>query len=130
MSILTPEDEKYLKRHFPRLWKILNGSNESGLLIKNYPLPEGYDCDKSDLMLLIPPAYPTAGLDMFYFDPPIQYQNSTKPDAVSTETHFERSWQRWSRHYQWEPGNHGMATHIQRTKNTLKTEAQKQRQAE
>ena len=48
-----------------------------GLLIEEFPIPDGYNVHKSDLMLLVPSGYPGSGLDMFYFSPELSKANGS-----------------------------------------------------
>ena len=118
---LPEEDIEYLDAHYPSQWKKTSeGNGKYGLIIENFSLPDGYTLEKSTLMVLIPSGYPGSGLDMFYFDPPL---NRSDGQAIgcsdSIETHFARQWQRWSRHYQWNPGSDFLVNHIEYVRNEL-----------
>ncbi|MGI9250407.1 MAG: E2/UBC family protein [Pseudohongiellaceae bacterium] len=121
MAALTPDDENYLNGHYSDQWEVPD--NGSHLLIRGYHLPDGYDRKEVDMMVLIPAGYPAAALDMFYFSPSINRKDSASIRAVAQEEHFGCSWQRWSRHYQWQPGVHCVATHFQYIENALLDEA-------
>lgn len=121
---LPEEDIEYLNSHYPSQWKKTSeGNGKYGLIIENFPLPGGYTLEESTLMVLIPSGYPGSGLDMFYFDPPL---NRLDGQAIgcsdSIETHFARQWQRWSRHYQWNPGSDFLVNHIEYVRNELEEE--------
>lgn len=101
--------------------------NQQGLIIPDYQLPHGYAPDKVDLMLLIPANYPVSGIDMFYFSPSVARADGRSIGALSNEFHFGQQWQRWSRHYEWRPGEDSIATHIAYVGNQLKFELEQER---
>jgi len=120
---LLPEDLEYLEAHYPSKWKQESeGNGKSGLLIEDFPIPDGYKEKKSTLMLLIPSGYPGSVLNMFYFTPPLNKADGSAINALASETHFGRPWQRWSRHYDWKPGVDSIVTHIEYIKNQLAEE--------
>lgn len=119
---LPDEDLEYLDAHFPGQWGKVSEGSKYGIIISGYQLPDLYTPDKSDLMLIIPADYPTGMLDMFYFSPGISRKDGRVINALTEENHFERQWQRWSRHYKWEPGTHSIVSHISYVYNQLKYE--------
>ena len=120
---LLPEDTEYLDGHYPSKWKkISEGNGKFGLLIEGFPLPNGYTVEKSTLMVLIPSGYPGPALDMFYFDPPLNRSDGSAINALASETHFGQEWQRWSRHYEWQPGVDSVVTHVEYVINELRDE--------
>lgn len=125
---LPPEDEEYLKafavEHGSSWERKAEGPNNSkwGLFIENFPIPPGYDRGRSTLMLLIPTGYPGAALDMFYFYPPLARSDDQSIDALADEAHFKTDWQRWSRHYEWTPGEDSIVSHVEYVLNELKNE--------
>lgn len=122
---LTGEDEAYLQAHYPGRWKLQTETTGFQLLLlEGFVLPTGYTPDTATLMLRVPPDYPMGALDMFYFDPAVARTDGTAIGAVGNENHGGRTWQRWSRHDReaWQPGFHGVATHIARMENTMRTE--------
>ena len=123
MAALTPDDEGYLNAQYPGRWEPISEGGKNGLLIRGYRLPHGYAPETADLMVLIPPGYPAANLDMFYLSPPVRRKDGGVIAALSGEAHYGREWQRWSRHYEWRPGVDCIATHLQRTENILRADA-------
>lgn len=122
MSNLLPEDKEYLKIEHKGKYKLLEEEQKRGLLIHEYSLPEGYTSETTDLMLLIPDSYPAAALDMFYFCPAISRQNGIPIGALANEEHFGKTWQRWSRHYEWKVGEHNIASHLRHVRSFLEAE--------
>lgn len=121
---LLPEDEEYLNSNYPGRWKLVSDSPEKvGLVIRDFPVPDGYTASAATLMLLIPSGYPGSMVDMFYFLMPGLEKTSRAPvGALAREDHFSQQWQRWSRHYQWEPGRDSVASHIEYVKNEIRDE--------
>lgn len=121
---LLPEDVEYLNAHHLGSWeKVVEGGAKFGLIVRRFSLPEGYVERAVTLLLLVPSGYPGVPLDMFYLHPPIQRQDGAVIGALAEETHFGIAWQRWSRHYEWVPGEDNIATHLEYVNNELRGEA-------
>ena len=111
------EDIEYLDSNFQERWEMLEeGNGKYGLLIKGFPIPYGFSIETAYLMILVPISYPAAPLDMFYLDPPLTMTNGREIPAVVQESHFNRVWQRWSRHYDWQVGEDNLNRHIEYVK--------------
>lgn len=85
------------------------------LRLHNFELPEHYTFRKVDMLIVIPPGYPNAQLDMFYTSPAVKLQNGSWPlKADVHETFNGVSWQRWSRHLgtNWRVGTDGLKTFL------------------
>ena len=123
MDFLPSDDSEFLVSGDYE-WKPLTENSKNGLVIRQYALPSGYIPEVSTLMLLIPPGYPISPLDMFYFSPGVSRKDGRNISALAEESHFGRTWQRWSRHYlnEWRPGIDGVATHITYVGNQLRFE--------
>lgn len=119
--LLPPEDTEYLDMNFPN-WEPVEENSKNGIVIPKYELPKGYCPNTSNLMIIIPPNYPTANIDMFYFCPPVEREDRVTIEALNLENHFGIQWQRWSRHYEWRPGIDGVHTHIPYVHNQLEYE--------
>lgn len=119
---LPDEDTEFLNAHYHSRWKELSEGNTRGLLIEDYPLPDGYTPKSTHLMLLVPDSYPGGMIDMFYFDPPVCRTDGTEIGNLLDEFHFGQQWQRWSRHYDWRPGVDNISTHVTFVSNQLKSE--------
>ncbi|WP_424946015.1 E2/UBC family protein [Candidatus Spongiihabitans sp.] len=123
MDFALPDDDVgLLNNTFPSRWKTIVSTVERGIVISRYALPVGYTLSEVEIMILIPQDYPMAQLDMFYLSPDVAKTNGNAIGAVSNELHFNRQWQRWSRHYQWQVGINNIATHLGVVKNALETE--------
>jgi hypothetical protein len=82
-------------------------ANMTCVVLSDYGLPHGYDREKSDLLVRLPPGFPDVPPDMWWFDPPVQRVDGSRVHATDAiEQHLGRAWQRWSRHFnagQWKP---------------------------
>ncbi len=91
-------------------------SNGNWVIIKGYPVPSGYSIDKVDIALKIDSGYPTAQIDMVYFNPPVLRTDNKIIRALSSRTIDSKNWQRWSRHRTginpWRPEVDGLSTHM------------------
>ncbi len=126
MSFELPNDDiEFLNLEFNNQWEYKKNDAERGIIIKNYPILEGYSCVEVSLMILVPQNYPVSALDMFYVLPEITKTNGNAISALENENHFDIQWQRWSRHYNWQAGIHNIATHLTVVKNCLKEELQR-----
>ena len=124
MLNISSDDVGFLDIEYAGQWEELSENPIPGLLIRNYTLVDGYTPNQSDLLLLIPDSYPVGGIDMFYFSPHVQRTDDVSIAALLVENYFDRPWQRWSRHYEWKPGVHDIATHMAYIKNALLAELQ------
>lgn len=85
------------------------------LQINNYPVGSGLAPERATMLLRLPPGFPDATPDMFWFDPPLTTTiGAAIPGTELREIHLGRSWQRWSRHIQgqWRPGVDNLATYM------------------
>ncbi len=120
---LPPEDSEYLDGNHENQWRIISdGGAKSALLIESFPIPSGYDLKTTTLMILIPSGYPGTSLDMFYFNPPLVRSDGAEIPSLTKEAHFDITWQRWSRHYTWEPGRDSLTGHVEFVKRKLHDE--------
>lgn len=120
---LPPEDLEYLVSNYAERWSVISESpGKHGIFIDHFPIPAGFDPRTSTLMILLPSGYPGSALDMFYFAPPLARSDGVTIGALATEHHFDRSWQRWSRHYDWQPGEDSLLSHVEYVKEQLQRE--------
>jgi hypothetical protein len=123
---LPAEDIEFLDNNsFP--WEaIIEQSN--WLIIKDHPVPEGYNVSSVYIALLIPPAYPAAEIDMAYFYPTLQKKSGRPIGAISQQSIDGKIFQRWSRHRQpgeWRPGLDNISTHLLAVNNWLEQDLKK-----
>lgn len=113
---LLPTDEFYLNEQ-QYDWETFNEAGKRWLLIKEYPLPEGYTVGAVKLAIQVPPLYPKAQLDMFYTDPPLALSSGVAIPANQVRAVIEGTqFHGWSRHRNsasaWNPANDSVITHL------------------
>ena len=96
--VLLDKDTKYLNA-LEVHWETLLDGPRRWLIIKNFQLPNGYNQEKTDIAIDIPPAYPDAALDMFYCNPSLNLKSGTVIAQTNSQQAIDgNSYQRWSRH--------------------------------
>ena len=95
---------------------ILDPDGFIAVTVESVKLSAGLAPSTSTMLIRLPPGFPDAGPDMFYFDPPVRLDNGgVVPGTEVTWTDPRgRVWQRWSRHIgrQWRPGIDNLATYL------------------
>jgi hypothetical protein len=109
---MLPQDEALLDR-LGFDWETLVDAGRRWLIIRNYPLPPGYQVATATIAIEVPVSYPGAQLDMFYCHPPLALPSGAAiPQTQQIETVIGLPFQRWSRHRQWDPARDTLATHL------------------
>lgn len=123
---LSDDDHEYLESLGLR-WESIVEARARGVVIHDFPVPPKFRPDKTDLMIQVPPNYPTAPLDMFWCSPPLHRVDKQPIPQLAQQSFAGRSWQRWSRHrsgaVRWRPGIDNLATHIVLVQAVLEAEA-------
>ena len=123
---LLPDEIEYLDANYPQRWqKLSEGEGKYAVQIDEFVVPCNLSPNRSTLLILIPSGYPLTPLDMFYFAPPISRNDDYAIPALIIEQHFGIEWQRWSRHYDWQPGDDNLISHIEHVKEELDSTALK-----
>lgn len=116
---LPSHDDAYLTAEGLDHEVIIEGGR-TGVVLKDYPLPEGvFDQTSVDLLILLPTGYPDACPDMFFVSPWIKVARTGRYAHAADRPHQFGgvNWQRWSRHSQkWRPGIDGLHTMIARAR--------------
>lgn len=74
------------------------------LIVKDYPLPVGYNKKHTRLLLKIPLSYPNGNPDMFWVDPDLRLSSGASQANATIENVLGESWLRFSWHPQkWNP---------------------------
>lgn len=109
------------------LWETVN-SGGNWVLIHEFPIPPGYNTEKSSIALRIDAGYPIAQIDMVYFFPALQRSDGRPINALSGHAMDGKQWQRWSRHRTpanpWRPEVDDISTHISLVQHWLEREFQ------
>lgn len=109
---LIPKDKKYLDdRGYD--YDVHEANNETLLVLKNYTVSSMYDQEEIDVLIKIPKGYPIAKLDMFWVYPHVNIKstNARPPQADVFNDYLGKRWQRFSRHYKWNP-TFSLANHM------------------
>jgi hypothetical protein len=114
--LLLLDDAAYLRRQEYE-WVELPEGGLLSVVIRKFRLPVGYQVDSADLLVRLPPGFPDAPPDMWWFDPPLKLRSTgTMPLATeAVEAYVGRTWQRWSRHLPpgyWRPGRSGLESYL------------------
>jgi hypothetical protein len=114
--MLRPLDEEYLSRTGLE-YEVTSEDGLISLLIKRWPLPEGYEPREVDLLIRLSPGFPDAQPDMYWCDPPVRsVRTGAYPQAADQfEEHIGRRWQRFSRHLPsgaWQPGSDSLESYV------------------
>jgi Prokaryotic E2 family E/Multiubiquitin len=123
---LPADDVEFLDNN-SLLWEAIVQQSH-WLLIKDHPVPEGYNVSTVDIVLLIPPSYPAGEIDMAYFYPPLQKKSGRTIGAISYQIIDGKNFQRWSRHRkpgEWRPGLDDISTHLLLVNNWLVNDLKK-----
>ncbi len=123
--MLTDQDREFLESTGWRFDTKADGEFVC-LVIYGYPLPRGYALGEADLLLRLPPGFPDAAPDMFWFCPDVLYMGGGAPPATTERFQFDgRVWQRWSRHLAtaWRPGIDSLQTYLRLIRTDLTTGA-------
>lgn len=113
---LPEEDREYLDaRGIP--WETVTERQIQWLLIRDFPIPEGYNHRSVTAAIRVTTNYPTAGLDMVYFHPSLARVNGIHIGAIQgTQNIDSRTFQQWSRHRTganpWRAGLDNISTHL------------------
>ncbi|MDV4160578.1 multiubiquitin domain-containing protein [Rhizobium leguminosarum] len=113
---LLDVDESYLDGLRLR-WETTASDGNRWLIIRDYPVPDGYTARITTLALMVPATYPQAEIDMFYAHPPLQRSTGAAiPATEATQVIGRLPFQRWSRHRgavaPWNPQRDNVVTHL------------------
>lgn len=113
---LLPVDEQHLNQLGYRWETCLNGQDRRWLVIHDFKLPEGYTPRTARLALEVPPGYPNAQIDMFYFYPAVSLTSGAAiPSVQVVATIDDVIFQGWSRHRTptpWDPVTDNVITQL------------------
>lgn len=98
-------------------WETLVDAGRRWLILSRYPLPDGFNVSEVTIALEIPPAYPSAEIDMFYCMPHLACLNRNPiPQTEARVSIRGQNFQRWSRHRgpgaPWNPSKDTVLTHL------------------
>ncbi|MFC4227677.1 multiubiquitin domain-containing protein [Hoeflea alexandrii] len=109
-------DESYLDEA-GFVWETMFDAGNRWLIIRDYPVPEGFTVPAITLALQVPESYPQSQIDMFYCHPVLHRTDGAAiPATEATQNIGGISYQRWSRHRgpgsPWNPAKDNVVTHL------------------
>ncbi len=120
-----PEDDARFLEGLGLPWETVSVAGVNWLLVHEFPVPPGYDHPAVTLAVRIEVAYPPGRLDMVYVHPALQRVDGKRIDALAAEAIDGQAYQRWSRHYEWNPAEHDLSTHVACAQHWLENEFRK-----
>jgi hypothetical protein len=113
---LLAVDEIFLQKSGLK-WETLVEQDRRWLMIFDYPIPSGYNVEKTTLLLEIPLQYPAAQIDMFYTYPPLSLQSGRVIECTQVRANvYGIEYHGWSRHRggnsPWDPSTDNVITHL------------------
>ncbi len=104
-------------------YEVVAESGMTCVLLRDWPLPAGFNHAAADLLVRLHPGYPDVAPDMWWFSPAVRRADGTDlPNTNVYEQYLGRQWQRWSRHLtpeQWRSGIDGLENYIALTRHEL-----------
>ena len=80
-------------------WETIRDGSNLWLVIRDFPIPKGYNVESATTAVLIPASYPSAPLDMVWFNPSLlRADGKSIPNVDHHQNICGNSFQRWSRH--------------------------------
>lgn len=112
---LLEEDAEYLES-LGLQWETLSDPNGMWILIYDFPVPSGYNVEKTTVAIKMEPGYPRTQFDMAYFLPHLLRKDGQTIGALTTQNIDQKIFQRWSRHRTpqnpWREGVDNLASHM------------------
>ncbi|MFC7968763.1 E2/UBC family protein [Streptomyces cinereoruber] len=115
MMDLPPEDHAAL-RDEGLDYEVFEDNGMLCVQLNDFPLPEGLNATKADILLRLQALHPDVPPDMWWTSPALTTaMGGTIPATELHETYRGRSWQRWSRHLPpsaWQAGTDSLKSYI------------------
>lgn len=112
---LSEEDEEYLES-LGLPWESVKEGDTRWLVIRNWPVPPGYNHSTVSAAVIVPPTYPDTQIDMVYFSPHLAVSTGKVVNNLTPRTFDGLTWQQWSRHRTpqnpWRSGLDDVASHF------------------
>lgn len=107
-------------------WEAIIEGKTKWLILRNFPIPAGYNIAVADTALRIPPSYPDDQIDMVYFNPALALASGRPIRALTPHPLEGKQYQQWSRHRTpanpWRPGLDNIGTHLLQVDTWLRRE--------
>lgn len=117
-----PEADQQFLETLGLSWETIVEGKVRWLVLHDYPLPVGYNQQKTTVAIQIGAGYPPGKLDMAWFSPPLARKDGRPIPALSAHVIDGKQFQRWSRHYAWVEGEHDLDSHLVRVWGWLEAE--------
>ncbi len=101
------ELKKYLNRRYPSVSFEISSDYPERVILKNVPLPDGYNKKTSMIIFEVPPGYPFAIPDSFYTDSDLRLSYGGFPPDINT-TKIALNW--YHRLETWSPEKDTLVT--------------------
>lgn len=110
------EDDEVCLESTGLVWETIIERNAKWLILRQYPIPGGYNLSTADAALRISPSYPDDQIDMVYFHPSLVLTSGRTINALTNHPLENKQYQQWSRHRTaanpWRPGLDNVCTHL------------------
>ena len=97
-------------------WEAVSEGGVTRVVIRDYPVPAGYNVGKADIFLRLDPSYPTTQIDMVYVFPHLARTDGYPIRSLVSDLFEGKTWQGWSRHRTsanpWRPDIDDIGTHL------------------
>lgn len=114
-NLVLSEHFSQLKSQYPSA-TITKEAGQYLITIPRFKLPNHWSENECEILIVVPNAYPSAPLDMFYVLPHILRKGGGIPSRSEARQNFlGKSWQRFSWHYDsrpWDPNKDSISSHI------------------
>jgi hypothetical protein len=122
---LPEDDEQFLDRNNYK-WETIIEKDTNWLIIRDFPIINGYNVRNSDAAIKIPSQYPDSKLDMVNFYPHFSRNDKIgMPNVGDGPIIEEKKYQQWSRHREWRIGIDSLENHIEEVHYWLENEFNK-----
>lgn len=109
-------------------WEVEAGPDYQWIVVKQVPLPEGWNQAETDILIKIRSGFPTTPPDNFYAEQDLRLANGNKPsNAPNEESIGGRNWLMFSYHLrdgEWDPHSeleqgHNLLTYLEGVRSRL-----------
>jgi hypothetical protein len=114
MSLPTPDQQYLAERGIQH--EVIADSGMVCVVFPKWQLPAGLSISEADVLIRLAPGYPDIPPDMWWVSPEIlRADKSAIPATEVRQPLVDRTWQRWSRHFQpgqWQSGIDGLESYL------------------
>lgn len=114
-----PEEDSDFLNSLGLFWETVKDGEVRWLLVRDFPIPSGFNVARAMLAVKIEGGYPPSKLDMAYFKPALSKSNGGGIPNLTTLSINGEQFQQWSRHYEWREGIDTLTIHYRRIEQWL-----------